>query len=92
MTDSDGCNYFVSISKTDLLGWLDKKALGKRPKPVGKRPRDVAKQAIKELWPNGIPDTLTNRSLVKKVGDWLKQHNVRDISRETILRAAGLRE
>ena len=91
MTDSDGCKYFVSISKTDLLAWLDKKAVGK-PKPVGKRPRDVAKQAINELWPNGIPDTLTNGSLVKKVGDWLKQHNVRDISRETILRAAGLRE
>jgi hypothetical protein len=91
MTDSDGCYYFVSISKTDLLGWLDKKAVGK-PKPVGKRPRDVAKQAVNELWPNGIPDTLTNTSLVKQVGDWLKQHNVRDISRDTILRAAGLRE
>src|SRR6516164_11467180 len=84
MTDSDGCNYFVSISKTDLLGWLDKKSV--KPKPVGKRPRDVARQAINELWPNSIPDTLTNGSLVKQVGDWLKQHKVRDISRETILR------
>jgi hypothetical protein len=92
MTDSDGCRYFVNVSRPDLLGWLRKNKKAKSTKPTGKRPRDVAKQAVKELWPNGIPDTLTNRSLVKQVGDWLKQHSVRDISRETILRAAGLRK
>jgi hypothetical protein len=94
-TDSDGCKFFVNVSKADLEYWLNnnrKKAVGKKPKPASKLPRDVAKQAINALWANGIPDTLTNGRLVKQVGDWLKQRNVRDISRETILRAAGRRK
>jgi hypothetical protein len=95
MTDDDGCKYIVSVSKTDLDDWLDnncKKAVGKRPQSVSKRPRDIAKQAINELWPNGIPDTLTNGQIVKRTGNWLKQHGSDAISRETILRAAGLRK
>jgi hypothetical protein len=94
MTDSDGCKYFVDVSKTDLLAWLssNKKAVGKKAKPASKRPRDVVKQAISELWSNGIPDTLADRELVKQLGKWLEQHNAGDISRETILRAAGRRK
>ena len=94
MTDSDGCKYFVDVSKTDLLAWLgsNRKAVGKKAKPAGKRPRDVAIQAIDELYPKGIPDTLVNGEVVKQVGKWLDQHNVPSISRETILRAAGLRK
>ena len=94
MTDSDGCKYFVDVSKTDLGDWLgrNKKAVGKKAKPAGKLPRDVARQAIDELYPKGIPDTLVNGEVVKQVGKWLDQHNVPSISRETILRAAGLRK
>jgi hypothetical protein len=49
----------------------------------------LAEQAIKKLWPGGIPSSLLNKEIQKAVGDWLKQQGIAHISRETILRAAG---
>ena len=94
MTDSDGCKYFVSVSKIDLLGWLKKQS--RKAAPSHKREkRDLAKQAISDLWPNGIPKHIPSNQIAKEVGDWIKAYCKRenisklDISPDTILRAAG---
>jgi hypothetical protein len=59
--------------------------------------KDRAKQAMRALWPDGVPDQsiLGNGPLCKKVAEWIeqdcKQQNVSPItiSDDTILRAAG---
>jgi hypothetical protein len=59
--------------------------------------RDRAMQAIKAIWPNGLPNQteLPNDILCKRVSEWLKadcrKQNISfvEISDDTILRAAG---
>jgi hypothetical protein len=59
--------------------------------------KDRAKQAMRALWPDGVPDQsiLGNGPLCKKVAEWIeqdcKQQNVSPITiiDDTILRAAG---
>src|SRR5262249_8686067 len=52
MTDSDGCSYFVDVSKTDLLGWLKAK---QRPQRGGKQPRIL--KHLSTIFPNKrVPD------------------------------------
>jgi hypothetical protein len=50
MTDSDGCKFFVSVSKTDLDDWLD----NNRKKAVGKRP--LVRELLAAMYPDGVPD------------------------------------
>jgi hypothetical protein len=55
---------------------------------------ELARVAIKEVYPNGVPDQTTERNtiLCRKIGDWLKNNRKADISNATILRAAGRRK
>jgi hypothetical protein len=62
------------------------------------RKQGLARTAIKHLWPEGLPEALTNPQIDKQVDDWItgycKKNNVPkpDIGRDTILRAAGRRQ
>jgi hypothetical protein len=53
-----------------------------------------ARGAIKELYPNGVPGQAVepNPDLCRRVGEKLKQSGLRDVSDDTILRAAGRRK
>ena len=53
-----------------------------------------ARGAIKELYPNGVPGQAVepNSDLCRRVGEKLKQSGLRDVSDDTILRAAGRRK
>lgn len=59
------------------------------------RKRSLVSKAINTLWPDGVPDTITNAVLVHSVGNWLTDYCKRqgapkpEISGDTILRAAG---
>ena len=88
MTDSDGCSYFVSVSKIDFQKWLRAK---QSRKAVPSRKLDLAKQAVNALWPNGIPESVLNKQIETEVSNYIKTNykpNV-EISRDTILRAAN---
>jgi hypothetical protein len=54
--------------------------------------RKLAKDAIAALYPNGVPDSVSNKLLYKAVGDKCQQKGRPDISKDTILRAAGRRK
>ncbi len=56
--------------------------------------REHARRIIREIYSNGIPDQATepNAILCKRVGAKLKELNLRDVSDDTILRAAGRRK
>jgi hypothetical protein len=96
MTESDGCKYFVSVSETELCHWLKTKQHSKASSPP--RKRDLVKQAINELWQNGVPKDLLNKQIETQVRDWITAYCKHEklpkleISRETILRAAGRRK
>jgi hypothetical protein len=53
-----------------------------------------AKRVVDELYPNGLPDsvTLPNNQLFKQVDQSLKGHGLLTVSDATILRAAGRRK
>ena len=89
MTDRDGCKYWVDVSKIDLEHSLNRAVKSDVQKKRGSRKLDLAKRAIKHLWPDGVPDDLLNKQIQKEVSAYLKQHGSPNISRETILRAAG---
>jgi hypothetical protein len=63
----------------------------RRPKPRRQPARDRAKEALRELYPNGIPDQsrLSNKALVWEVRECLKKRGLSDVSRDTILRVAN---
>jgi hypothetical protein len=58
----------------------------------------LARTAISQLWPEGLPEALTNPQIEKKVNEWAtaysKKNNLPkfDIGRDTVLRAAGRRQ
>jgi hypothetical protein len=56
--------------------------------------RERASQAIGELYPRGVPAQATepNHFLYRRVRRWLGERGFRDVSDETILRAAGRRD
>ena len=89
MTDSDGCKYWVDVSKIDLEHSLNRAVKSDVQKKRGLRKLDLAKRAIKHLWPDGVPDDLLNKQIEKEVSVYLKQHGSPTFSRDTILRAAG---
>jgi hypothetical protein len=85
-------NIIVAVSRDDLQHRLDQQS----PTTPELKPdrsahkRDVARQAIDDLWPDGVPEGLANKQIEQQVGDWLKRegHHL-PISSDTILRAAG---
>jgi hypothetical protein len=89
----DGC--WVDVSEDDVTHWLDrqKPTEAKAERRTSKK-RELASQAIKALWPIGIPE-IPNAEIEKQVGNWItsycKRNNLSklDISSDTILRAAG---
>ena len=62
--------------------------------PPSQPQRERANDALAALYPKGVPDqgTLSNARLYKAVGDWCQQNGWPDISKDTILRAAGRRK
>jgi hypothetical protein len=58
----------------------------------------LARTAIRDLWPELVPEALTNPQIEKQVDDWItaycKKNNQPkpEIGRDTILRAAGRRQ
>ena len=89
--DADGCGYFVDVDEDDFRYWLNGATKNNAQKVTnrGSPKRRLAEQAIKKLWPGGIPSNLLNKEIEKAVGDWLKQQGLAQVSHETILRAAG---
>ena len=65
-----------------------------RPERVSRK-RSLVSKAINTLWPDGVPDRVSNSALVHSVGNWLTDYCKREnspkpeISGDTILRAAG---
>jgi 7-cyano-7-deazaguanine synthase in queuosine biosynthesis len=93
--------------RTDSLqAWIEEiqaepASAGDRASEPPERPRgkirptlERAQGAIKELYPHGVPDQATepNAILCRKVGSWLKNNNMPDVSDPTILRAARRRK
>jgi hypothetical protein len=89
--DADGCRYFVDLDEADFRYWLNSATKNNAQKVTnrGSPKRRLAEQAIKKLWSGGIPSNVLNKEIEKAVGDWLKQQRLAQVSRETILRAAG---
>jgi hypothetical protein len=82
--------YCVEVSAYDFVDWL-----AKQPKPEAETQspkQEIAQQAIKALWPSGVPATLLNKQIVPQAEDWIKAKGFPKISRDTILRAAGRRK
>jgi hypothetical protein len=90
-TDADGCRYFVDVDEADFRYWLNGATNNNAHRASSRSPkRRWAEQAINKLWPGGIPSSVLNKEIEKEVGKWLKQQGVlTQVSRETILRAAG---
>jgi hypothetical protein len=95
---------FYSVA--DFQDWLDRnppeaKPVTRQPKSAAKPrkqdKRERAKEALKALWPDGVPDanTLSPKPLCAQVMTWLRADCRKrkipwlDISDKTILRAAG---
>jgi len=55
---------------------------------------DLARKIIGELYPDGVPEQSSepNVALCRRVGDKLKALKLRNVSDDTILRAAGRRK
>jgi hypothetical protein len=87
----------VGVSCWDVEHWLySQNPIEEPAKAEGRtsKKRELVQQAIKALWPDGIPE-IPNTAIERQVGKWItdycKQHNLSklDISSDTILRAAG---
>jgi hypothetical protein len=88
--DADGCRYFVDVDEDDFRYWLNGATNNNAQKANrGSPKRRLAEQAINKLWPGGIPSSVLNKEIEKAVGEWLKQQGLAQVSRDTILRAAG---
>jgi hypothetical protein len=88
--DADGCPLVVMLNEDDFNRWRSKAAEPAEPaKPRSSRKRDLARQAIEALWPDGVPQELINDRIEDAVVKRLKAKGLPEISRDTILRAAG---
>ena len=89
--DKDGSETAVMLREADYRHWLNGATKNDAQKVTnrGSPKLRLAQQAIKELWSGGIPSNLLNNEIEKSVGDWLKQKGLAQVSRDTILRAAG---
>jgi hypothetical protein len=79
----------IYVNGDDFRYWLDKLKPPAEPAARSPHKRDFARQAVDVLWPDGVPEELINKQIEKQVGDWLKAKGLPEISRDTILRAAG---
>jgi hypothetical protein len=85
--DADGCKIEVMIYEPDFRFWI-KGDISKSNRRAPRK-RDLVERALNAIWPDGnIPESILNKEIERKVGELLKREG-RDISRETILRAAG---
>jgi hypothetical protein len=95
---------WVKLSRTDVTNRLCPAApRGEPAEPVSSsetgakrrsRPKlESAQRAIRELYPQGVPEqsVVPNANLCRGVGEKLKQQGFPDVSDETILRAASRR-
>ena len=89
--DADGCGYFVDVDEDDFRYWLNSATKNNAQKVTnrGSSKRRLAEAAINKLWSGGIPSNVLNKEIEKAVGEWLKQQGLAQVSRDTILRAAG---
>jgi len=96
---AEGENW-VEVSMDDLEYWLDQQEElddqePKNTKKQAQSQRGHARRAILKLWPNGIPNTLSNTQIVSEIGRWIvqdcKENNVPNptLSPDMILQAAG---
>lgn len=85
-----------STDVTDVLcGGPTEKTSSKTGSTSRSRPaRERARQAIKELYPQDVPEpaTLPNALLCRRVGEKLKERGLLQVSDDTILRVAGRRK
>lgn len=63
-------------------------------KPRSRPARERIERALKELYPNGVPEQVDepNKTLCRRVGEWLKSKRLPEAKNDTILRAAGRRK
>lgn len=83
--DSDGCKVVVMLNEDDFRHWLRPKSL--TLKRISRK-RISAADAIAAIWPDGIPEGVTNPELDRRVNIWLKDNRLAELSLDTILRAA----
>ncbi|MGB6660329.1 MAG: hypothetical protein WBE90_14895 [Xanthobacteraceae bacterium] len=87
---NDGCEIEIILNEDDYRRWLNGIPLSKPGTlTFRRRKRDTAKEAIAELWPNGIPAVLGNKDIIQRAGQRLKPNGASEVSDDTILRAAG---
>lgn len=94
---------WIELSRSDVTSILCKAtqnersvqsvASAKGARKKGHPARSRADKAIKKLYPRKVPDqdTVPNALLCRKVGEWLKENRLPELSDDTILRAAGRR-
>jgi hypothetical protein len=83
-----------AIDRTLLSSAAGERA-SERPQQSRLQPqRERVQRTIKEIYPDGVPDQATepNVILCRKVGKWLKQKKMPNVSDATILRAAHRRK
>jgi hypothetical protein len=87
----DVTSILCTPSRTDNAGPASS---GEGKKKKGQPTFDRADRAIRQLYPQGVPDqsTLPNATLCKEVGAKLKELEQPDVSDDTILRASGRRQ
>ena len=90
---------WIELFRTDvtdvLCGGPTEKTSSKTGSTSRSRPaRERARQAIKELYPQDVPEpaTLPNALLCRRVGEKLKERGLPQVSDDTILRVAGRRK
>src|SRR5262245_42811383 len=69
----DDENHFF-VHETSLANWI--KAKSRKPKRASRK-LSLAQEAIKDIWPDDIPDTVTNPQIEREVGDWLARKQLR---------------
>jgi hypothetical protein len=87
----------VDISEDDLKDWA--KSLSTAAAVLDEQPasraaiskREAAKLGVAAVYPNALPESVSNPILCRKVGAWLKVNfkELGEISDDTIERAAG---
>jgi hypothetical protein len=92
--EANGSATRVMLNEKDWEYWRGtlkppKQGLSVRSGRTPQRKRDAAKDAIKAMWPQGIPEGMANKDLVSKVAAWQEEQGHSVPSSDTILRAAG---
>ena len=80
---------WIELFRTDVTNVLCGGPTERRSRPV----RERTQQAIHDLYPHGVPGpaALPNTVLCRRVGEWLNERGLGDVSNDSILRVAGRR-